>query len=159
MAAALLSHFPPQVLDLWDSNSLTGTPSLEARTTFHRPCANPGLLMSLRLGGTETLCHHAITHTHTTTLVQDVAASSKFFFSHIKTSLFLLGIWIPAFTFQAFTSMTLALPYIQSRTKHLLYKESVLLFSWPPYISAPSARNRSHCHELTHKIKCPKKKS
>lgn len=114
MAAALLSHFPPQALDLWDSNTLTGTPSLEARTTFHRPCANPGLLMSLRLGGTETLCHHAITHTHTTTLVQDVVASSKFFFSHIKTSLFLLGIWIPAFTFQAFTSMTLVLPYIQS---------------------------------------------
>lgn len=65
---SLLSHCLPQALYPCTSNTHTGTPPLEAITTpssqyFHSSCATQVHSSNLRLGGTETLCHSARTHT------------------------------------------------------------------------------------------------
>lgn len=127
---SLLSHFLPQALypcsstthkehRLWKQSPIllprTSTALMQPRFAHH----------SLRLGGTETLRHCTLTHTeqprcqmlmHLLNLV-----------SQIKTSLFLLWIWVPAFIFQIATDEILVLPFVQEGLRQSMFCPQVMI--------------------------------
>lgn len=119
MVAALFSHFKPCILapqtPTQEHCLCKRSPALLVRTStalVKNMFVHPGP----RLGGTETLRHHALINTQLPPLMHLLN-----FVSWIKTSWFLLWIWIPVFTFTA-PGEILTLPVTQGRTqaKHVL---------------------------------------